>query len=52
MAGGGRFPIRCRYQENRGKHVAYNHAVTLDSDDACVLQALERFYAKARRLVA
>ena len=45
------FPIRYRYQENRGKHVAYNHAVplargrfflTLDSDDACVPQALAR----------
>ena len=45
------FPIRYRYQENRGKHVACNRAVpeargrfflTLDSDDACVPQALER----------
>ena len=45
------FPIRYRYQENRGKHVAYNRAVpsargrfflTLDSDDACVPHALER----------
>ena len=45
------FPTRYRYQENRGKHVAYNHAVplargrfflTLDSDDACVPQALAR----------
>ncbi len=42
------FPIRYRYQENRGKHVACNRAVaeargrfflTLDSDDACVPQA-------------
>ena len=45
------FPIRYYYQENQGKHVAYNHAVpgargrfflTLDSDDACVPHALER----------
>ena len=45
------FPIRYRYQENRGKHVACNRAVaeargrfflTLDSDDACVPQALAR----------
>ena len=46
------FPIRYLHQENQGKHVAYNHAVaeargrlflTLDSDDACVPHALERF---------
>ncbi len=45
------FPIRYHYQENRGKHVACNRAVaeargrcflTLDSDDACVPQALAR----------
>ena len=45
------FPIRYYHQENRGKHVAYNHAVqhargrfflTLDSDDSCVPHALER----------
>lgn len=45
------FPIRYYHQKNQGKHVAYNHAVphaqgrfflTLDSDDACVPQALER----------
>ena len=46
------FPIRYVYQENQGKHVAFNHGVrlaegelflTLDSDDACVPDALERF---------
>lgn len=46
------FPIRYLWQENRGKHVAFNRGVreaegalflTLDSDDACVPQALERF---------
>ena len=47
------FPIRYYHQEeNQGKHVAYNRAVTLargrlfltlDSDDACVAHALERF---------
>lgn len=45
------FPIRYLWQENRGKHVAFNRAVqeamgkfflTFDSDDACVPQALER----------
>jgi glycosyltransferase involved in cell wall biosynthesis len=45
------FPIRYLYQENQGKHVAFNKGVreaqgrfflTLDSDDACVPQALER----------
>ena len=39
------FPIRYLYQPNKGKHVAYNHAVpnaggtlflTLDTDDSCV----------------
>jgi glycosyltransferase involved in cell wall biosynthesis len=46
------FPIRYLVQENAGKHVACNRAVreargalflTLDSDDACVPEALERF---------
>jgi glycosyltransferase involved in cell wall biosynthesis/SAM-dependent methyltransferase len=46
------FPIRYFRQPNQGKHVAYNNGVrrargelflTLDSDDACVPQALERF---------
>ena len=46
------FPIRYIYQENQGKAVAFNRGVreaqgelflTLDSDDACVIQALERF---------
>jgi len=46
------FPIRCLRQENQGKHVAFNRGVreargalflTLDSDDACVPHALERF---------
>lgn len=46
------FPIRYFYQENQGKHVAYNLAalqaqgellVCLDSDDGCVPEALERF---------
>ena len=46
------FPIRYFRQENQGKHVAYNQGVarargelflTLDSDDACVPRALERF---------
>lgn len=46
------FPIRYIYQENAGKHVAFNRGVqeargelflTLDSDDACVPEALERF---------
>jgi glycosyltransferase involved in cell wall biosynthesis len=48
----GEFPIRYIYQENQGKHVAHNRAVSesrgefvlpLDSDDACVPQALARF---------
>ena len=47
-----RITIRFFYQENQGKHVAFNHGVleaqgelflTLDSDDACVPNALERF---------
>jgi glycosyltransferase involved in cell wall biosynthesis len=46
------FPIRYIWQENQGKHIAFNRAVqeaqgecflTLDSDDACVPEALERF---------
>lgn len=46
------FPIRYVWQENQGKHVAFNRGVreargelflTLDSDDACVPEALERF---------
>jgi glycosyltransferase involved in cell wall biosynthesis len=48
------FPIRYVWQENQGKHMAFNLAVehaqgalflVLDSDDACVPTALERFYA-------
>jgi glycosyltransferase involved in cell wall biosynthesis len=48
------FPIRYIWQENQGKHIAFNLAVehaqgalflVLDSDDACVPTALERFYA-------
>jgi len=48
----GDFPIRCVYQENAGKHKAFNRGVqeaqgelflTLDSDDACVPEALARF---------
>lgn len=44
--------IRLFYQENQGKHAAFNRGVleaqgefflTLDSDDACVPNALERF---------
>lgn len=47
------FPIRYLRQENRGKHIACNRAVAeargelflvLDSDDACVPEALERFH--------
>ena len=46
------FSIRYIYQQNSGKHIAFNRAVreakgelflTLDSDDACVEEALERF---------
>jgi glycosyltransferase involved in cell wall biosynthesis len=46
------FPIRYYWQENQGKHVAFNRGVqlargelflSLDSDDACVPAALERF---------
>jgi glycosyltransferase involved in cell wall biosynthesis len=47
-----RFPIRYLWQPNQGKHVAFNRGVelargelflTLDSDDACLPNALERF---------
>lgn len=46
------FSIRYFWQPNRGKHVAFNRGVKeaygqfflpLDSDDACVVNALERF---------
>ncbi|MEX2162777.1 MAG: glycosyltransferase family A protein [Sulfuricaulis sp.] len=46
------FPIRYIYQENRGKHVAFNCGVReargklffiIDSDDSCVPKTLERF---------
>jgi glycosyltransferase involved in cell wall biosynthesis len=46
------FPIRYLYQDNSGKHVAWNLAVqkalgefflVFDSDDACIPTALERF---------
>jgi glycosyltransferase involved in cell wall biosynthesis len=46
------FPIRYIFQENQGKPAAFNHGVqqargelflTLDSDDECVPEALERF---------
>lgn len=46
------FPITYVWQENQGKHVAFNRGVALasgelflplDSDDACVPEALERF---------
>lgn len=51
-AAGADFPIRYFWQENQGKHRAYNRAVSeargelfldFDSDDACVPHALERF---------
>lgn len=47
------FPIRYVWQENRGKHVAFNHGVrmaagalfaSLDSDDGCIPEALERLH--------
>lgn len=47
------FPIRYVYQENAGKHVAFNRAVrqargmlflNLDSDDECIPETLERLY--------
>lgn len=46
------FPISYFWQENQGKHVAFNRGVqqakgelflTFDSDDACLPEALERF---------
>jgi glycosyltransferase involved in cell wall biosynthesis len=46
------FPVRYMRQDNKGKHVAMNRGValatgelivSLDSDDACVTTALERF---------
>jgi glycosyltransferase involved in cell wall biosynthesis len=46
------FPIVYVYQENQGKHIALNRGVaiargelflTLDSDDSCIPEALERF---------
>jgi glycosyltransferase involved in cell wall biosynthesis len=46
------FPIRYFWQQNEGKHVAFNRGVReahgeiflpFDSDDACVPEALERF---------
>lgn len=46
------FPIRYFFQENQGKHIAFNKGVKeaqgeffipLDSDDACLDTALERF---------
>ena len=49
---GADFPIRYIWQENQGKHVAFNRGVreargalfvSLDSDDACVAEALQRF---------
>jgi len=49
----GELPIRYLWQENHGKHVAFNQGVrvahgalflSLDSDDACVPQALRRFH--------
>jgi glycosyltransferase involved in cell wall biosynthesis len=48
------FPIRYFYQTNQGKHIAFNKGVReaqgqffvpLDSDDACVANALSRFLA-------
>ncbi|MFH1033252.1 MAG: glycosyltransferase family 2 protein [Pseudomonadota bacterium] len=50
---GSSFPIRYLRQENQGKHVAFNQGVaqargelflTLDSDDACLPQALARLH--------
>src|SRR5438128_493137 len=47
-----KFPIRYFYQENQGKHVAFNRGVreargklflAFDSDDGCVPETLERF---------
>jgi glycosyltransferase involved in cell wall biosynthesis len=53
------FPIRYIRQTNQGKHAAYNRAtaeaagewfVNLDSDDACVSEALARFAHHWRRI--
>lgn len=47
------FPIRYYYQENQGKHIAFNRGVSLaegelflpwDADDAALPEALERFW--------
>ena len=55
------FPIRYRYQQNSGKHIASNLGVReargelfvfFDSDDWCVPQALERFHFNWTRLPA
>jgi glycosyltransferase involved in cell wall biosynthesis len=55
------FPIRYLKQPNRGKHVALNRGVeaaagelivVLDSDDACVPRALERFELHWRSIPA
>ncbi len=53
------FPLHYHYQENLGKHVAWNKAVqlargdlflVLDSDDACVPEALEVFRSTWSRI--
>jgi hypothetical protein len=53
------FPIRYSWQPNQGKHIAFNAGVrdahgemlmVLDSDDACLPYALERFAFHWRRL--
>lgn len=53
------FPVRYFYQENKGKHVAFNlgvrHAMgelflTLDSDDTCVPEALEKLISHWHRI--
>jgi len=55
------FPIRYAYQKNQGKHVAFNHGVrlargqlfiSLDSDDACVPNALETFMENWKNIPA
>jgi glycosyltransferase involved in cell wall biosynthesis len=47
------FPVRYFYQNNRGKHIAFNYGVSeargelflsLDSDDSCLPTALEKLY--------
>ncbi|NJL11459.1 MAG: glycosyltransferase family 2 protein [Calothrix sp. SM1_7_51] len=49
---GGQFSINYIWQKNQGKHIAFNRGVkeakgelflTIDSDDGCVPEALERF---------